>query len=145
VAGSSRSQWSTRRAPGRRRRSKYSTAVSKLRCTRNDASLITRARRPATCSTKAPRVCFGSGRRETPDRCRVCQINQFESSATRCESSSTTPKNHALGNRPACSGSRGRSTEKLLSAHSIGQGRIRPNGDSAGRAGMDGAGGSCVN
>jgi hypothetical protein len=33
-----------------------------------------------------------------------------------------------------------RSVEKLLPAHSIGQDRIRPNGNSAGRAGMGGRG-----
>jgi hypothetical protein len=53
--------------------------------------------------------------------------------------SSTTPKNHAQGNSPVCSGSTDRSAEELLPARSIGQERIRPNANSARRAGMDGA------
>jgi hypothetical protein len=104
---------STRRTPGRRGRSKNSTTDSKWSCTRRHASRITLARKPVCnpsrhiFSMTALRVCFicfGSGRRETPDRRRVCQVNQFELSGTRCGASSTTRKNHCQGYRPCVLG-----------------------------------------
>jgi hypothetical protein len=58
-----------------RGRSKNSTD-SKFSCTRVHGSRITPARKTSlessrhVCFTTAPRVCFGSGRRETPDCCR---------------------------------------------------------------------------
>jgi len=84
LAGLSRSQGATRESPGRRGRGKNSTADSKYSCARKHSSRITRARRavlhssPRMCFATAPKVCSGSGMRETPDRCRVCQVNHFE-------------------------------------------------------------------
>ena len=82
-----------------------------------------------------------------PNGHRVRQVTALRDCwVTGCENFPTTPMDQHSG-QGSCvrSGVAVRSAEELLPAPSIGRDEYRRHGNSAVRAGMDGAGGACVN
>ena len=78
------------------------------------------------------------------NRCRLCQVNQFEVvRAPVCEASPTTPMGSRSGQKTCVLGRNSPQRGESFTCSLNRSRQIRRNGNSARRAGMDGAGGSC--